>query len=62
MYSLVKVLRDAGRRKHDQQIAKEDAIEGDLTLALCGGRFDLKLAKLENSRQEPLLPVLHDAK
>lgn len=62
MHSLVKLLRDTGSRKHDQQIAKEGAVEGDLTLALCSGRFDLKLAKVEDSRQEPILPVLHDAK
>jgi hypothetical protein len=59
---MVKVLRDNGRRKHDQQIAKESPTEGDLTLALCSGSFDLKLAKLEDSRQEPILQVLRDAR
>jgi hypothetical protein len=59
---MVKVLRDAGRRRHDQQIAKDDPIQGDLTLALCSGSYDLKLARLDDSRQEPILPVLHNAK
>jgi hypothetical protein len=62
MYRLVKPLRHAGRRKHDQQIAKETPIEGDLTLSMCSGSFDLKLARVEDSRQEPILPVLHDAR
>lgn len=62
MYSMIKLLRDCGRRKHDQEIAKDQPIEGDLTLALCSGSFDLKLAKRDDSRQLPIIPVLHDAK
>src|SRR5690348_10760994 len=62
MYSKVKVLRERGRRKHDHQIAKDESATGDLTLALCSGSFDLKLARPDDSRQEPVFPVLHDAK
>ena len=62
MYSIVKRLRNRGIRKHDREIQSDQGAAGDLTLAMCGGGPELKLSRDDGSRQEPIIPVLIDAK
>jgi hypothetical protein len=62
MYSIVKRLRTRGLRKHDREIQSDQGTEGDLTLAMCGAGPELKLSRDDGSRQEPIIPVLIDAK
>lgn len=62
MYSIVKRLRIRGLRKHDRDIQSDQGAGGDLTLAMCGGGAELKLSSDDGSRQEPIIPVLVDAK
>jgi len=62
MYSIVKRLRERGKRKHDRDIQGDPGRAGDLTLALCGNGAELKLADDDGSRQEPVIPVLRDAR
>jgi hypothetical protein len=62
MYSIVKRLRHRGIRKNDREIQCDPGTAGDMTLALCSGSFELKLAADDGSRQEPIIPVLLDAR
>ena len=62
MYSIVKRLRSRGVRKHSRDIQTDQGARGDLTLALCGDGAELKLSSDDGSRQEPIIPVLLDAK
>lgn len=62
MYSLVKRLRNRGVRKHDREIQTDPGMAGDMTLALCSGGCELKLAADDGSRQEPMLRVLYEAR
>lgn len=62
MYSIVKRLRNRGLRKHDREIQSDQGTAGDLTLAMCGTGPELKLSSDDGSRQEPIIPVLGDAK
>jgi hypothetical protein len=62
MYSIVKRLRTRGIRKHDREIQSDQGLAGDLTLAMCAAGPELKLSSDDGSRQEPIIPVLNDAK
>jgi hypothetical protein len=62
MHSIVKRLRTRGIRKHDREIQSEPGATGDLTLSICGGAPEARLARHDDSRQEPIIPVLMDAK
>ena len=62
MYSIVKRLRMRGLRKHDREIQYDPGTTGDMTLAMCGAGAELKLSRDDGSRQEPIIPVLVDAK
>jgi hypothetical protein len=62
MYSIVKRLRHRGIRKHDREIQSDTGTRGDMTLALCSGGCELKLAADDGSRQEPVIPVLYEAR
>ena len=62
MYSIVKRLRKRGLRKHVNNIQTDQGSIGDFTLVLCGDGAELKLSSDEGSRQEPIIPVLFDAK
>ncbi|KQQ86439.1 hypothetical protein [Massilia sp. Leaf139] len=61
MYSIVKRLRSRGARKHDREIQSDPGTPGDLTLTICGGAPEAKLARHDDSRQEPIIPVLNNA-
>lgn len=62
MYSIVKRLRSCGIRKHDRDIQSDQGAAGELTLSMCGGGPEVRLARHDDSRQEPIIPVLVDAK
>jgi hypothetical protein len=62
MYSIVKRLRQRGLRKHDRDIQSDQGATGDLTLTLGGDGAQLKLSSDDGSRQEPIIPVLLDAR
>lgn len=62
MYSIVKRLRERGKRKYDRDIQADPGRAGTLTLALCGAGAELKLSNDDGSRQESIIPVLTDAK
>jgi hypothetical protein len=62
MYSIVKSLRIRGKRKSDREIQSEPGIAGDLTLALCGTVYELKLCRRDDSLKAPVIPELLDAK
>lgn len=62
MYS-VKQLRRHGARLSDRQIQSDPAIAGQLTMAMVGNTYELKLhAENDGSTREPLIPVLFDAR
>jgi hypothetical protein len=62
MYSKIKQLRHRGVRRSDRDISADFGVEGYLTLALCGGMYELKLHAHDDTRQEPIVPILYDAK
>lgn len=62
MYSIVKRLRTRGVRKHDREIQSDQGTAGELTLSMCGGGPEARLSRHDDSRQEPIIPVLIDAK
>lgn len=63
MYSKVKLLRQRGARRRDQEIGADLGTAGHLTLASMGGIYQLQLyAQGDDSHQTPLVPVLFDAK
>lgn len=62
MYSLVKVLRTQGRRRHDREILSATPAEGDLTLTICGGFPELKLCAPNALPATPLIPSLLEAR
>lgn len=62
MYSIVKRLRTRGIRQHDRDIQSDQGVTGDITLSLCGDGAQLKLSSDDGSRQEPIIPVLLDAR
>jgi hypothetical protein len=62
MYSIVKQLRHRGIRKNDREIQSAQGTAGDMTLALCAGGCELKLSTDDGSRQEPIIPILAEAR
>lgn len=58
----VKVLRHRGARRSEREILGESGTDGQLTGANVGSSFELKLSADDGSRQEPIIPVLSDAK
>jgi hypothetical protein len=62
MYSKVKTLRVRGARKHERDFSAEEPTAGDMTLAMCAGVYELKLAATDDSQQKPLIPTLYDAR
>jgi hypothetical protein len=62
MYCKIKFLRQRGVRRNDREIAADLGAEGELTLALCGPSYELKLQARDSSRGEPIVPILYDAR
>jgi hypothetical protein len=62
MHCKAKLLRSRGQRRPDHEIASDAGHDGELTLALCGGAYELKLAARDDSQQKPIIPILYDAR
>jgi len=62
MLCKVKILRVRGARRSSHEIASDIGIDGDLTLASCGGTFELKLAAADDSQQKAIIPIMYDAR
>jgi hypothetical protein len=62
MYSIVKRHRVRGVRKSEREIVADWGVQGELTLASCGPSYELKLSADDGSRQEPIIPILFDAR
>jgi hypothetical protein len=62
MYSIVKRLRDRGKRKHDREIQADEGATGVLTLSNVGGIYELQVTDRNDSLMKPMVPVLYDAK
>lgn len=62
MYVRAKRLREHGRRRHNQEIATDDGVAGELTLASVGAVYQLNLNDPNSSVHAPLLPVLYEAR
>lgn len=58
----VKILRQRGVRRSDREIGSDAGVNGQLTLYQSGGQCELKLFADDGSRQEPIIPILFDAK
>jgi hypothetical protein len=58
----VKMLRRNGARLSDREIGADPGVEGSLTLYKVASDTELKLSRTDDSRMEPLVPILHDAK
>lgn len=61
MYSIVKRLRERGRRKHSRDIQADEGASGVLSLSKVGGIYELKLSDRNDSTMQPVLPILYDA-
>jgi hypothetical protein len=62
MYSIVKTLRCAEKRKHEREIQADIGAIGVLTLANVGGSYTLQLTDKNDSAMAAIIPVLHDAR
>jgi hypothetical protein len=62
MHYTVKILRHCGARRSEREILAEAGTDGQLAGAHIGASFELKLFDGGNSRMEPLIPVLIDAR
>lgn len=62
MHCKVKLLRSGGIRRHERDILSDPGTEGIATLALCGAFLELKLSAGDDSQQNPVIPILYDAK
>ena len=61
MYSIVKRLREHGRRLHDRDISASPGATGELTLVISGGWPQAKLSKLDDQQMKPIIPPLQHA-
>ena len=58
----VKILRQCGARRSDREIGADAGVDGRISLYQSGGQCELKLFADDGSRQEPIVPILFDAK
>lgn len=58
----VKILRRHGVRRSDREIGADAGTDGNLTLYQSSGSCELKLFADDGSRQEPIIPMLFDAR
>lgn len=58
----VKLLRQRGARRSNNEIGADAGIVGDMVMHSVNGHYQVKINSVEDhSRQSPLLPVLFDA-
>jgi hypothetical protein len=60
MYSIVKRLRQRGRRMPDREISASTAVQGELVVAICGHRPEATLFAPNDQRRRPLIPELQN--
>jgi hypothetical protein len=58
----VKILRQHGARRSLREIGSDAGTDGNLTMYRSSGQCELKLSVDDGSRQEPIIPMLFDAK
>jgi hypothetical protein len=61
MYSIIKRLRERGRRLHDREISASTGVRGELVLAICGYRPEAKVYDPNDQQRRPLIPELRNA-
>lgn len=61
MYSIVKRLRERGRRKHQRDIQSDAGVAGVLTLANVAGIYELQLTDRNDSTMQAMIPILYEA-
>lgn len=60
MYSIVKRLRERGRRLHNREISAQAGIRGELVVAICGHCAEAKIYEPTDQQRRPLIPELHN--
>jgi hypothetical protein len=61
MYSIVKRLRQRGRRLADREISASPGVRGELSVAIVGHQTEAKLYDPNDQQRRPLIPELRDA-
>jgi len=61
MYSIVKRLRQRGRRLADREISASAGVRGELSVAIVGHQTEAKLYDPNDQQRRPLIPELRDA-
>jgi hypothetical protein len=60
MYSIVKRLRDRGRRLHNREVSAQPGVRGELVVAVCGHCPEAKLDEPTDQQRRPLIPELQN--
>jgi hypothetical protein len=61
MYSIVKRLRQRGRRLADREISASTGVRGEMAVAIVGFRPQAKLYDPNDQQRKPLIPELQNA-
>ena len=61
MYSIVKRLRERGRRLPDREISASPGVRGELVVAIVGYRPEATLYAPDDQQRKPLIPELRGA-
>ena len=61
MYSIVKRLRERGRRLSDREISASAGVRGELAVAIVGYRPEATLYDPDDQQRKPLIPELRGA-
>jgi hypothetical protein len=61
MYSIVKRLRQRGRRIHNRDISASPGVRGELSVAIVGYRPEATLYDPNDQQRRPLIPELQNA-
>jgi hypothetical protein len=61
MYSIVKRLRERGRRLHDREISASPGVRGELVVAICGSGPEATIYAPNDQQRRPLIPELRNA-
>ena len=62
MYSIVKRLRERGRRLHNREISASPGVRGELAVAIVGYRPEATIYDPNDQQRRPLIPELRDAR
>jgi hypothetical protein len=60
MYSIVKRLRERGRRLHNREISASPGVRGELVVAICGYAPEAKIYEPNDQQRRPLIPELQN--